>query len=76
MNFEIAPKSTEKEYNWYDARLYCFALTIDGKSGWRLPTYEEFRTDSRILGWYQECESWPIDLKTNLLFVYPVRNLT
>jgi hypothetical protein len=41
MNFEIAPKSTEKEYNWYDARLYCFALTIDGKSGWRLPTKEE-----------------------------------
>ena len=41
MNFEIAPKSTEIQANWYDARLYCFALRIDGKTGWRLPTKEE-----------------------------------
>jgi hypothetical protein len=41
MNFEIAPKSTEIQANWYDARLYCFALNIDGKTGWRLPTLEE-----------------------------------
>ena len=41
MNFEIAPKSTEIQANWEDARLYCFALSIDGKTGWRLPTKEE-----------------------------------
>ena len=41
MKFEIAPKSTEIEANWHDARLYCFALNIDGKTGWRLPTKEE-----------------------------------
>lgn len=41
MNFEIAPKSTEIESNWDDARLYCFALNIDGKTGWRLPTKDE-----------------------------------
>ena len=41
MNFEIAPKSTEIQANWYDAKLYCFALNIDGKTGWRLPTKEE-----------------------------------
>jgi hypothetical protein len=41
MNFEIAPKSTEIKANWDDARLYCFALNIDGKTGWRLPTKEE-----------------------------------
>jgi hypothetical protein len=41
MNFEIAPKSTEIVSNWDDARLYCFALNIDGKTGWRLPTKEE-----------------------------------
>lgn len=41
MNFEIAPKSTEIEANWDDARLYCFSLNIDGKVGWRLPTTEE-----------------------------------
>ena len=38
MNFEIAPKETEIQANWYDAKLYCFSLTIDGKSSWRLPT--------------------------------------
>jgi hypothetical protein len=41
MNFEIAPKSTEIQANWDDARLYCFSLNIDGKVGWRLPTREE-----------------------------------
>ena len=41
MNFEIAPKSTEIQANWDDARLYCFSLNIDGKVGWRLPTKEE-----------------------------------
>jgi hypothetical protein len=41
MKFEIAPKSTETRLNWDDARLYCFALNIDGKTGWRLPTKEE-----------------------------------
>ena len=41
MKFEIAPKETEIEANWYDARLYCFTLNIDGKVGWRLPTLEE-----------------------------------
>ena len=41
MNIEIAPKSTEIQANWDDARLYCFSLNIDGKTGWRLPTKEE-----------------------------------
>lgn len=43
MNFEIAPESTEIKLNWHDARLYCFSLTIDGKTGWRLPTKEELK---------------------------------
>lgn len=41
MNFEIAPKETEIQANWDDARLYCFSLNIDGKIGWRLPTKDE-----------------------------------
>ena len=41
MNFEIAPKESEIEANWDDARLYCFSLNIDGKTGWRLPTRKE-----------------------------------
>jgi hypothetical protein len=41
MNFEIAPKSTEIQSDWYEARMYCFSLNIDGKVGWRLPTKDE-----------------------------------
>ena len=41
MNFEIAPKETEIQANWDDARLYCFSLIIDGKTGWRLPSKDE-----------------------------------
>ena len=41
MKFEIAPKETEIQANWDDAKLYCFSLNIDGKTGWRLPTKEE-----------------------------------
>jgi hypothetical protein len=35
--FEIAPASTEIFANWYDAKLYCQFLNIDGKTDWRLP---------------------------------------
>jgi hypothetical protein len=41
MNFEIAPNEYEIKASWYEARMYCFALNIDGKVGWRLPTKEE-----------------------------------
>jgi len=41
MNFEIAPKEYEIKANWYDAKLYCFSLNIDGKTNWRLPSKEE-----------------------------------
>lgn len=41
MNFEAAPKSAVIATNYDDARLYCFALNIDGKTGWRLPTKDE-----------------------------------
>ena len=56
MNFEIAPKSTEIQANWDDARLYCFALNIEGKTGWRLPTKEElnkiYESDNDFVGNY------------------------
>ena len=41
MNFEIAPKESEIRANWEAACVYCFSLTIDGKTGWRLPTNDE-----------------------------------
>ena len=56
MNFEIAPKSTEIRANWYDAKLYCFALNIDGKTGWRLPNKEElneiYQSENDFEDWY------------------------
>ena len=41
MKFEIAPKETEIQANWDDAKLYCFSLNTNNKTGWRLPTIEE-----------------------------------
>ena len=35
---EFAPEKYWIELDWYDAKVYCFSLTIDGKTGWRLPT--------------------------------------
>lgn len=55
MNFEIAPKETEIQANWDDAKLYCFALRINGKTGWRLPTFEEL---NEIFDTNHDFEKW------------------
>jgi hypothetical protein len=57
MNFEIAPKSSEIKATWDEASLYCFALEIDGKVGWRLPSNAELElmhtTDNDfVVSWY------------------------
>ena len=31
MNFEIAPKETEIQATWDEAKMYCFSLNIDEK---------------------------------------------
>lgn len=42
MAVEFAPDDYRKfELDWYEAKLYCFSLNIDGKVGWRLPTIDE-----------------------------------
>lgn len=38
---EISPSEYEIHTGWNDARMYCFALNIGGKTGWRLPTIDE-----------------------------------
>ena len=58
MNFEIAPKSTEIQANWYDARLYCFSLRIDGKTGWRLPTKEELNEIYESVNDFEKAWYW------------------
>jgi hypothetical protein len=56
MNFEIAPKSSEIQVNWYEANIYCSELKIDGKTGWRLPTKEElnqiYKSENDFVGNY------------------------
>ncbi len=58
MNFEIAPKSTEIKANWDDVRLYCFALNIDGKTGWRLPTKEELNEIYESVNDFEKAWYW------------------
>jgi hypothetical protein len=66
MNIEIAPKEYEIRSSWDDARLYCFALTIDGKTGWRLPTVKELNSSWAMPGcdfarwYYWSCEEGDI----------------
>lgn len=56
MNIEIAPKETEILSNWHDAKLHCSSLTVDGKTGWRLPTLEElnqiYESNNDFEKWY------------------------
>lgn len=77
MNFEIAPKSTEVKLNWDDAKLYCFSLAIDGKTGWRLPTVRERRRSTGKLhaSWDQSDVNNP-DLKNARYRCLPVRDLS
>lgn len=41
LTVEISPIEYTTSLNWDDARLYCFSLNIDGKTGWRLPSMLE-----------------------------------
>jgi hypothetical protein len=56
---EVAPVEYWKSHSADDAKLYCFSLLIDGKSGWRLPTRTEIAKcyDRRrvvfLEGWYR-----------------------
>ena len=55
VNIEIEP--TQLIANWDDARLYCFSLKINGKTGWRLPTKAELG-EIYHLGGYANKDHW------------------
>jgi hypothetical protein len=59
MNIEIAP--TELYVNWDDAKLYCFSLNIDGKTGWRLPTLAELTKIHQLGGYESNYWYWSSD---------------
>jgi hypothetical protein len=58
MNFEIAPKETEDYLKWDDAKLYCFSLNVDGKTGWRIPTVRELREIDGISNDFRAEDYW------------------
>lgn len=69
MNIEIAPKEYWRVLTFDEARLYCFALNIDGKTGWRLPKHLEYVRNPDIA-------SWDISYDKNYkINVSPVRDL-
>ena len=41
MSIEISPKDYWKAMCRDEAQMYCLFLVIDGKKGWRFPTYRE-----------------------------------
>ena len=41
MKLEFSPAEYQRVLPLSEAKLYCFALVIDGKTGWRLPTLAE-----------------------------------
>jgi hypothetical protein len=41
LDFEVAPLEYQIQVTHDEAIMYCFSLNIDGKTGWRLPTFEE-----------------------------------
>ena len=73
---EVAPIEYHPLLNRDEAIMYCFSLNIDGKTGWRLPTFEEYSTDA-LTG---HNGGWSTDDAQNPSFVlkwfcYPVRDI-
>lgn len=44
MNVELSPPEYTRVMTWDEAKLYCFALNIDGKIGWRMPSMLELHS--------------------------------
>lgn len=51
MSVELAPEEYRKPLTYEEAIMFCFALDIDGVTGWRMPTLDEmaWAFDSNIL---------------------------
>ena len=65
-NITQGPRSTEK-MTYEQAQMYCFMFKHDGKSGWRLPKFNEF-IDGDV--WYQDAE-----ITKRKWFVRPVKDI-
>lgn len=79
MTFELAPEEFHIKLSLEEAQLYCFSLNIDGKTGWRLPTYNECVNEARFLGdgWNQkDIGNEYFKRNQTRYYCYPVRDLT
>ena len=52
LTFEVISLNHYKHLSYEDAKLYCFSLNVDGKTGWRLPTKEECEQLKRLWIFY------------------------
>ena len=81
MTIEIAPKEYHRLLTMHESILYCFSLNINGKIGWRIPSYKDLRDSNSkpvlSIGWVQEDKSSLMDseLDTVKYFCYPVRDV-
>lgn len=67
---EIGPISQES-MSYDNAILYCFLFNLDGKIGWRMPTFNEY-IESDAMGWYV----YDVSRHSNDLYpVTPVRDI-
>lgn len=53
MNYRISPEEYHRFGRWAEAKMYCFSLEIDGKTGWRLPT----RAEQLHMGLHWHCHN-------------------
>jgi hypothetical protein len=51
---EIAPPEYHIICTYDESIWYCFSLNINGKTGWRLQTVEEWTNRKSAYGWYLE----------------------
>lgn len=76
LDFEVAPIEYRVRLTHDEAIMYCFSLNIDGKVGWRLPTWDEVEKSGLAWGeiYVKFASSEPWD-PTRRYAVRPVRDI-
>lgn len=70
MSIEVS-YTVENVFTHDEALMFCLFLEIDGKKGWRLPTWKEYNTTNDIWGW---CSDDP-RTEPRYLRITPVRDI-
>lgn len=77
LDIEVSPIEYKNRLTYAEAMLYCFSLNIDGKTGWRLPTWDEANRAGLYHGeFYVHSSDRPTWLLDDKVFaVRPVRDV-